>query len=371
MPTSQARSDASRLNGSKSRGPVSTQGREISRQNGLKHGLTGQGIVLADEDVSEVHELAAAFMAELDPRSALGQALVGEMATLSVRMKRGARREEEALAGRVRHATEAFDHARFDLAEALFDTLADSPRENLIELRRSPEGVDRLVEGWGELRQVLTRSTVLNDWDIPHQAMLAHLVGLRPDQARGNRADSLAMALRCKPSGIAEPDYLALNPIERRLWARDRLVERIDLEVAKLEEHGRTFDLEAIELDRQGAAEMALFDGSREGTLSRRYESESRRGFFKTLKELRRAEAEFAEVPAPEPVAMPGPIAEPEPTPIARPLGSSCAGTSPTVREPKPAVAEVIDRSDWVGDGMARGLDGRVLAVGRAVMVPG
>ena len=338
MPASQARIDASRRNGARGRGPTTPEGKAISRQNGLKHGLTGQGVVLAEEDVPEVERRGADLMAQLDPQSPLGRVLVGQLATLSVRMERGARREEQAIAGRVRHAAEDFDRARLDSAAALFDALADSPRENLIGLRRSPEGVDRLIEGWGELRQVLTRSTVLNDWDAPHQAMLAHLAGLRPDQARGSRDDSLAMAVRCKPSSLADPDYLALSPAERRLWARDRLVERVDREVARLEEHRRTIDLDAIEHDRRGAADMALFDDSRDGTLSRRYESEARRGFFRALNELRRAEAEFVGAPAEEPAREPGPTPEPtpepepEPDPVDRPSGSSGSGASPTPR---------------------------------------
>ncbi len=107
---------------------------------------------------------------------------------------------------------------------------------------------------------------------------------------------------------------------------------------------------------------MALFDSSRDASLARRYESEASRRFFKSLKEFRQAEAEFAENPT-----RPA-VSKPATTPTA--LGSSCAGGSAMPREPKPAVAEGFDRSEWVGDGMARGLDGRVLAEGRGVAVP-
>jgi hypothetical protein len=73
------------------------------------------------------------------------------------------------------------------------------------------------------------------------------------------------------------------------------LVERIDQEIAKLEEHFVDLDVEKIEQDRAEAGDRALFDPSREAALARRYESEARRGFFRSLKEFRQVEAEAAE----------------------------------------------------------------------------
>jgi hypothetical protein len=43
---STARAEASRANGKLSRGPTSVEGKERSRRNGCKEGLTGKGIVL-------------------------------------------------------------------------------------------------------------------------------------------------------------------------------------------------------------------------------------------------------------------------------------------------------------------------------------
>jgi hypothetical protein len=133
------------------------------------------------------------------------------------------------------------------------------------------------------------------------------------------------------------------------------LVERIDEEIAGLEAIRETIDLEAIGLDRAGAADVALFDPSREAALARRYEAEARRGFFKALKEFREVEAEAAEQ------AVSVPIEEPE----TEPLGSSWAGPSPTTREPQPGTGERPSRSFASSDMTARGLDGRVMAVGR------
>jgi hypothetical protein len=360
MPTSEARIRANQQNSLKSSGPKTPEGKAISRSNGLKHGLTGSGIVLAEADASEVDVRASALMAELAPKSTLGAILVGQLATLSVRMERAATREEEALAARVRHATETFDHNRIDLAETLFDTLANNPRANLIELKRRPEGVDRLIEAWSQLRDVLTRSEIPHDWDASHQATFAHLLGLRPDQAKGTRVDQLAMAVR-NAGSLRDPEWIALDFNAKKGWARDQLVGRIDEEMAKLKEHRLTFHIETIELDRQGAADLALFDSSPDATLARRYETEARRGFFKALEQLRKVEAEAADQPA----------IEPNPEPVAQALGSSCTKASPEAREPSMTAREGFEWSIGPADGTARGLDGRVIAVGRGVVTPG
>jgi hypothetical protein len=357
---SEARIRANQQNAQRSSGPKTPEGKAVSRRNGLKHGLTGQGIVLAEADVSEVDVRASALMTELAPKSTLGAILVGQMATLSVRMERGAKREEEALATRVRHAGETFDHDRIDLAEAIYGILGEDPRAGLIDLKRLPEGVDRLIEAWADLREVLTRFVLPHQWEGSHQSTLGLLLGLRPDPMRRTRADQLSLAVR-NMGNLADPEWIALESKARQMYARDRLVERIDEEIAKLEAHRLTFNFEAIELDRQGAADLALFDTSREAILARRYESEARRGFFKALEQLRKVEAEAANQPA----------TEPNPEPVAQPLGSSCGETSSTPREPSMATRDGFEWSIAPTDGIARGLDGRMIAAGRTVVAPG
>jgi hypothetical protein len=112
MPASAAQISANRQNCLKSTGPKTPEGKDISRRNGLKHGLSGSGPLILEEDANEIDRRTAALSAELDPKSAIGAILVVQLATLSVKMERGAKRETAALGVRVRHATEAFDEAR-------------------------------------------------------------------------------------------------------------------------------------------------------------------------------------------------------------------------------------------------------------------
>jgi hypothetical protein len=294
------------------------------------------------------------------------------MALLSVRMERGAKQETAAIAARVRHAADDFDEARFEEAERLFDGLADDPRINLRRLRKSPEGVDRLIVAWQELRADLTRDPKPT-WTASHLETAANLTGLRVDHARGSRIGALSRAVWGDFEALADHDGRGLEDDARRAWARARLLERIDAEVAALEAHLETLDFEMIEQDRAEAGDRALFDPSREAALARRYESEARRGFFQALKELRRVEAEAAEredlAPTPPQVHDNGKLPDQ--------LGSFRAGPSPTRREPLPVPREAptmpfpaASPAVSEGFGVARGLDGRVLTVGRPAPGP-
>jgi hypothetical protein len=163
MATTEARVIANRSNAQKSTGPKSIEGKERSRANGLKHGLTGSGVVLVVDDVLESERRRLALEAELAPRTESGLILVGQMATLSVRMERAARQEFASVAARVRHAAEEFDEARIDRAEALFDEIALDPRRKVRQLRRMSEGIDLLVEAWHEIRANYRFSRTLDD----------------------------------------------------------------------------------------------------------------------------------------------------------------------------------------------------------------
>lgn len=66
--TTDARTRASRINGARSRGPRTPEGKARSSQNALKHGLRAQKLVLLkDEDAAEFQDLEGALMAELVP----------------------------------------------------------------------------------------------------------------------------------------------------------------------------------------------------------------------------------------------------------------------------------------------------------------
>jgi hypothetical protein len=101
VPVSNARAEASRKNGAKSRGPKTPEGKARSAQNALKHGLRAQKyVVLPEEDADEFAELQAAMVAELAPVGALQTVLARRVAVAAWRLARADRIEVELFAHR-------------------------------------------------------------------------------------------------------------------------------------------------------------------------------------------------------------------------------------------------------------------------------
>jgi hypothetical protein len=329
MPTSEAQIRANQQNCLRSTGPKTPEGKSISRANGLKHGLSGSGVVIVEADRTEVERRTEALQAELAPKSCLGLIMVKQLATLSVRMERAAQQETSTLAVRVRHAAEDFDEARLVEAEHWFDTLADDPRRHVRKLRQSPEGIDLLLQAWEHLRDDLTR-TPRPLWTAAHLERAENLAGYRLDFEPGSQIKTLWEAINGDFHNLSALQGDALSDEARQAWAAARMVERIEAEIAELEALIEAFDFKTFALDRAGAADRALFDPSREAMLARRYESEARRGFYQALKDLRKAEAEFAQIPEPEPAEIP----EPSP-PLASSRESTMTERSPEMTRPE------------------------------------
>ena len=191
MPTSEAKLKANQANAKLSTGPTSLEGKAISSKNSLKHGLTGKGRVLAVEDLAELESLVEALEASMRPCSPEGQILIRHMATSSLFMEQAARHEISTKVLNVRHAARDFDKARVKEAAALFETLGESPKRILRELRESPEGVDCLIDAWQELREDLHRDP-RPYWVADSLERAANMTGVR---RRKRPRDSAGCAL--------------------------------------------------------------------------------------------------------------------------------------------------------------------------------
>ena len=108
MPASEARIAANRRNAQLSTGPKTQAGKEQSRRNALKHGLTGAGVVLPEADAAEVDRKSAAYAQELNASGEVGHDLARRAALNAVRMDRAADQQTAALAERVRQVEADF-----------------------------------------------------------------------------------------------------------------------------------------------------------------------------------------------------------------------------------------------------------------------
>jgi hypothetical protein len=101
VPVSDARAEASRKNGAKSRGPKTPEGKARSSPNALKHGMRAEKyVVLPEEDAGEFADLQAALIEELAPVGALQTVLARRVAVAAWRLARADRIEVELFAER-------------------------------------------------------------------------------------------------------------------------------------------------------------------------------------------------------------------------------------------------------------------------------
>jgi hypothetical protein len=79
---------ANRANAEKSTGPRSQAGKDRSRLNSRKHGLTAKMLIIVGEHADDFDQLRAELMAEYDPQSALECELVERLAGILWRLRR-------------------------------------------------------------------------------------------------------------------------------------------------------------------------------------------------------------------------------------------------------------------------------------------
>jgi hypothetical protein len=86
--TSYRQIEANRRNALKSTGPKSEQGKQASRRNAVRHGLTAETVIGALEDADDYKSFEAAITADYDAQSAVERELVLRLASLLWRLRR-------------------------------------------------------------------------------------------------------------------------------------------------------------------------------------------------------------------------------------------------------------------------------------------
>jgi hypothetical protein len=80
--------EANRRNACKSTGPITEAGKQHSRRNAVRHGLTAETVIGALEDAEDYKAFEAAIIADYDVQSAVERELVLRLASLLWRLRR-------------------------------------------------------------------------------------------------------------------------------------------------------------------------------------------------------------------------------------------------------------------------------------------
>ena len=80
--------EANRRNACKSTGPITEEGKQRSRCNAVRHGLTAETVIGALEDAEDYKAFEASIIADYDAQSAVERELVLRLASLLWRLRR-------------------------------------------------------------------------------------------------------------------------------------------------------------------------------------------------------------------------------------------------------------------------------------------
>src|SRR5215218_3523520 len=98
--------EANRRNALKSTGPTSTEGKQRSRCNAVRHGLTAETVIGALEDPEDYRAFEAALIADYDAQSAVERELVLRLASLLWRIRRATTMETGLFEIQAKHLLE-------------------------------------------------------------------------------------------------------------------------------------------------------------------------------------------------------------------------------------------------------------------------
>src|SRR6516164_6920810 len=86
--TSFRQMEANRRNARRSTGPITEEGKQRSRCNAVRHGLTAETVISALEDAEDYKAFQATIIADYDAQSAVERELVLRLASLLWRLRR-------------------------------------------------------------------------------------------------------------------------------------------------------------------------------------------------------------------------------------------------------------------------------------------
>ena len=107
---------ANRRNASNSTGPTTEEGKQRSRCNAVRHGLTAETVIGALEDVEDYKAFEAAITADYDAQSAVERELVLRLAGLLWRLRRATTIETGLFEIQADHLSDLAQHRHVDAA---------------------------------------------------------------------------------------------------------------------------------------------------------------------------------------------------------------------------------------------------------------
>jgi len=258
-----AQIEANRRNAQKSTGPKTEEGKARSRENALKHGMTGEGKVLPERVEQTKRGYEECLARQIRPRTTQQVFLISQAAIAMSRMQHLPTVEDIMRKRASVRAESNWEQDRCDEASKIGDGLLKRPTKAFRELQRTPQGVDWMLGQWQILLAALADAGVWSDEQKQRAgALLGIPLELQPFEFR---IRNLKTVEACRT--------LAEEELERLLMYRLQVLTELDA-------HERILAIQGV-----------LFDISPQAWRLRRYEQAN-------FKKLLWAEAELEKIEA-------------------------------------------------------------------------
>ena len=308
--TTKKQKTASRINGSRSKGPTSPEGAARSSLNRLTHGMCSKVLILPGEDPREYDLLRQGFVDDWRPQGATEVTLVDQLAKSTWFLRRADRSNYSNVSTAMRDAVALLDESQEAEHARLVNLLPEDPRTAAALLRLSGPGCRTLIgrfeglvqaldvrgwlepservhalESWGKQTSELFQDDVVYDvcqqyltlgyqhWN--DQTPVVDVLGLTEPVEAGAKWE---FTRRCA----------SLEKIARTLddaAAKQSLRDRLTREIASLKARARDHE-KRESANRADAAWRVAIDVSPSGQAMSRYEARQHREFHSALRDL-------------------------------------------------------------------------------------
>jgi hypothetical protein len=305
--TSAQRAEINRENARNSTGPKTDEGKDASRRNSTKHGLTAKVLTLPGENSEDIQEQADAWIEALQPASHDEDVLVDQIALGALKLQRIAKAETEIIAEQVRGAEGQWEVENGDKLLALIKLMRKEPARAVLRLRQFAAGVTWLIGRWDDLKKAFES---FDCWDgVPLIEEAIRLSGFDPDRLDEESLDAFGFACRavaCDVENKNDPGQLGLlrkRPNVR--WygifgdaeftpeeAREGIRKRIEENLEELQARAESLQ-EAEQASREGAKVRACVPADTPSNrLFLRYAKSTENGFDRAIKTLAKLQSD-------------------------------------------------------------------------------
>ena len=286
-----AQIEANRKNARKSTGPKDT---DLTRFNGLTHGLCAGQVVIPGECRDEFDAWRNAWFGDWRPMTHTRAVLVERAAVASWRLRRAVRSEAARLYDVAADVAHEFERGCRDVVDGALHLLPRDPAAALARFRTHAAGLDCLIGLWDELAEAAGSGwTSRQDHHDRLLNLLGHPAGSDPKDPEAARA-SLTLL---RGDG---PDSAGAAAVIRGLCAERSAELR--------RERSAYWDPAAY---RRHLIDAAVAPTSKEAQLMHRYEMAHEKSLRSAIRQLLALEKSGADLPD-EPGPEPGPPAGPE-----------------------------------------------------------